>query len=502
MHIPLRIRRHINLFLFIASVTVMVAAVWIIFAMVRQINEDERNKVITWVSSVQQKADLIEYSRNFFEQIEEIERDRLQFWGEALLRMTHTQCNTEFEFYRRIVAESTTIPVIVTDRNLRILICQNTEFGCENITYLADELLDEFSQFLPIEISYMNEHWYIFYKYPQAFIDLQETLDDVIHSFIDEIATSSIFAAILVVSEDERTVIRSGNMPSELYADPENLRRTLNRMRAQNAPLKFFVDADKKYFVFYESSIIASRLAYLPIFAFIIFGIFVAVIAWVMKVSIQSENNKLWVGMSRETAHQLGTPLSSLMGWIEVLRSENVDEHHLTEMKKDIDHLTVISERFSKMGSQPKMVTENIAQIVHKSIDYLQPRIPPKTRIRTDVPANAVMLTYANIQLLEWVLENLVVNAVDAIGTGDGVIDIGVTEQPKTITIDITDSGKGIPKNMWKAIFETGYTTKSRGWGLGLPLCYRIIHNYHKGDIFVKQSVVGEGTTFRIILKK
>jgi len=348
----------------------------------------------------------------------------------------------------------------------------------------------------------MDVRQYFFYKYPQAFIDLQETLDDVIHSFIDEIATSSIFAAILVVSEDEQTVIKSGNMSSELYADPESLHRTLNRMRAQNTPIRFSFDLDETYLIFYESSIIARRLAYLPIAAFIIFGLFIATIAWGIKASKQSENNKLWVGMSRETAHQLGTPLSSLMAWMEVLRSENVNEHHLVEMKKDTDRLAMISERFSKIGSKPKMVTENIAQIVHKSIDYLQPRISQKTKIQTGIPANAVMLTSVNAQLLEWVLENLVMNAVDAIGTEDGIVDIDVSEQPKTITIDVTDNGKGIPKKEWKTIFEAGYTTKSRGWGLGLTMCYRIIHNYHKGDIFVKQSAVGEGTTFRIILKK
>ena len=501
MHIPSRIRIRINSVLLVVSIGFMIVALWAIFSMVRQIRNDERHKVITWVSSIQQKADLIEYSRIFFEQVEQMERDKLQLWAEAMLRMNRAT-GPEFEFYRRIVEGNTTIPVIVTDQDLRILSYQNTRFDCGDITHLEGSLLEEFSKFQPILISFMDVRQYFFYKYPQAFIDLQETLDDVIHSFIDEIATSSIFAAILVVSEDEQTVIKSGNMSSELYADPESLHRTLNRMRAQNTPIRFSFDVDETYLIFYESSIIARRLAYLPIAAFIIFGLFIATIAWGIKASKQSENNKLWVGMSRETAHQLGTPLSSLMAWMEVLRSENVNEHHLVEMKKDTDRLAMISERFSKIGSKPKMVTENIAQIVHKSIDYLQPRISQKTKIQTGIPANAVMLTSVNAQLLEWVLENLVMNAVDAIGTEDGIVDIDVSEQPKTITIDVTDNGKGIPKKEWKTVFEAGYTTKSRGWGLGLTMCYRIIHNYHKGDIFVKQSVVGEGTTFRIILKK
>ncbi|MCL2416346.1 MAG: HAMP domain-containing histidine kinase [Bacteroidales bacterium] len=502
MNISSRIRTHINIFLFAASIIAMVVAVWIIFAMVRQINNDEHHKVITWVSSTQQKAELIEHGRFFFEQVEQIERNKLQLWADAVLGMMTRASGTEFELYRRVVAENTSIPVIVTNQNFEIQLCQNTRFDCRNIAFLEGALLEEFSQHPPIVIPFMGERWYFFYKHPQAFTDLQKTLDGVVHSFIEEIATSSIFAAILVVSEDEQTVIKSGNISSELYSDPKALQRTLNRMRAQNAPIKFSFDVDETYLIFYESSIIARQLAYLPIAAFIIFALFIATITWGIKTSKQSENNKLWVGMSRETAHQLGTPLSSLMAWIEVLRSEHVDELHLVEMKKDIDRLAVISERFSKIGSKPKMVTENIAQIVHKSIDYLRPRIPQKTKIQTSIPANAVVLTSVNAQLLEWVLENLVMNAVDAIGTENGIVGIEVSEHPETITIDVTDNGKGIPKKQWKTIFEAGYTTKPRGWGLGLPLCYRIVHNYHKGNIFVKQSVVGTGTTFRISLKK
>ncbi|MCL2413393.1 MAG: HAMP domain-containing histidine kinase [Bacteroidales bacterium] len=502
MNISSRIRIRINTILLVVSISFMIVAVWAIFSMVQQIRDDERHKVITWVSSVQQKADLIEYSRNFFEQVERMERDKLQFWAESVLGMNRTISGAEFEFHRRVVEENTTIPVIVTDRHLRVMYCANVEFDCEQVEVLEGCLFEEFSQHPPLVIPFMGDRWYFFYKHPQAFRDLQEILDDVIHSFIDEIATSSIFAAVLVVSEDEQTVIKSGNMPADRYSNQEVLRRTLNYMRAQNVPVEFYVGADERYLIFYESSMIARWLAHLPIAAFIIFGIFVVTIIWGIKMSKQSENNKLWVGMSRETAHQLGTPLSSLMGWMEILKNQNVDEQYLTELGKDVDRLTTISERFSKIGSRPKMDTENIVQIVHKSIAYLRPRVSQKTKIQTGVSPNAVMLAGVNAQLLEWVLENLIVNAVDAIGVDDGLVDIEISEQPKTITIDVTDNGKGIPKKEWKTIFEAGYTTKSRGWGLGLPLCYRIIHNYHNGEIFVKQSVVGEGTTIRIILKK
>jgi signal transduction histidine kinase len=328
---------------------------------------------------------------------------------------------------------------------LKILECVNTEFSCLEITHLKDSLLEEFSQYPPIRVSFMNENLYFYYKHAQAFVDLQQILDDIVHSFMDEIMINSIF---------------------------------------------------------YENSKTIELLAYLPIIAFVIFGIFILSIIWGMRVSKQSENNKLWVGMSRETAHQLGTPLSSLKGWMEYLRTQNMNEEYLVEMEKDIDRLTVISERFSKIGSGPKMQTENIVKVIYKSISYLQPRLSRKIKLQVNVPQNAVMLAGINSQLVEWVLENLTRNAADAIETKDGHVKIDIFEHSKTIVIDIIDNGKGIPKNQWKQIFEPGYTTKLRGWGLGLPLCYRIIHDYHKGDIFVKQSTVGGGTTIRIILNK
>ena len=502
MDISSKTRKNINRFLLVASVLIVVSAIWATLIIVRQISVDEHNKVKTWASSVQRKSELIEYSNYFFEQIEIMERNKLQLWGNALSRVYFARTPAEFDLYRQIIEENTTIPVIVTDQNFKILHCANIEIACPEGTYLRDTLLAEFTQHPPLIIPFMSNNWLFHYKHPKAFVELQQILDDIIHSFMEEIVTNSIFAPILVVSEDEETVIEAGNMSPERYADPEALQNTLRQMRAQNTPIKFAIDAEQTYLIFYESSMIVKRLAYLPIIAFAIFGIFILSIIWGMSESKQSENTKLWVGMSRETAHQLGTPLSSLIGWVELLREQNVDESYLEEIKKDIDRLVVISDRFSKMGSQPKMMTENVVQTVYKSITYLQPRISQKIKLQANVSPNAVILTSINVQLFEWVLENLATNAIDAIGTKDGLVEINITEQPKTITIDVIDNGKGIPKKSWKAIFDAGYTTKSRGWGLGLPLCYRIIRNYHKGDIFVRRSVVGEGTTFRIILNK
>jgi hypothetical protein len=445
MKISSKSRKNINRFLFVASFLVVISAVWATLVIVGEISNNEHYKIKVWELSVQRKAELIEQSQNFFVQIEAAERSKLQLWADAVTKMSVVKTPAEFDFYREIVEENTTIPVVVTDQNFKILHCANTDIDRLKITYLEDTLLEKFSKNPPLSIPFMGETWYFHYKHPKAFIELQEILDGVIHSFMDEIMVSSIF---------------------------------------------------------YEDSKTVELLAYLPIIAFIIFGIFIGSIIWGMRVAKQSENNKLWVGMSRETAHQLGTPLSSLKGWMEYLKNQNVDENHLMEIEKDIDRLSVISERFSKIGSEPKMKTENIVQIVYKSISYLQPRLSKKIKLHVNIPQTAVVLAGINSQLVEWVLENLVGNAADAIETKDGLIEINIIEHSHTVTIDVTDNGKGIPKNQWKQTFVPGYTTKSRGWGLGLPLCYRIVTNYHKGEIFVKHSTVGEGTTIRIILNK
>ncbi|MDR1950673.1 MAG: HAMP domain-containing histidine kinase [Bacteroidales bacterium] len=489
--------------MFIISILVVISAMWATFVVVRKISDDEHRKVKMWASSVQRKAELIEYSQNFFEQIEIAERNKLEVWANAMLRWSHARTAAEFDLYRQIVGENTTIPVIITNKNLQILHCANMEIDCPKMKTLKDSLLIEFSIQKPLNIEFSGNNWFFFYQHPKAFIELRQILDNIIHSFIDEIVSNSIFAPILVVSEDEKTVIQAGNISPERYVYTQALKNTLKQMRAQNTPIEFSINADETYLIFYESSMIVRRLVYLPIIAFVIFTIFIGSIIWGMGVSKQSENNKLWLGISRETAHQLGTPISSLMGWIELFRSQQIDENLLVEMEKDINRLTIISERFSKIGSEPTMNTQNIIQMVYKSTSYLQPRLSRKLKFHVDVLPNVVMLANANTQLIEWVLENLITNAVDAIGTKEnGLVEINITEQFKTVTIDITDNGKGIPKAQWKTIFEAGFTTKPRGWGLGLSLCYRIIHNYHKGDILVKNSVVGEGTTMRIILNK
>jgi len=222
---------------------------------------------------------------------------------------------------------------------------------------------------------------------------------------------------------------------------------------------------------------------------------------YLFSTARNAEQNQVWVGMAKETAHQLGTPLSSLLAWIEVLKSKNVDEQTLSEIKRDLGRLETVTERFSKIGAAPKLEQNDVNKVIESTLKYLKTRLSKKVTFNHTTTNGNKVMACVNVPLLEWVLENIVKNAVDAI-SGEGKVDIHVTDQSQFVYIDISDNGKGIPKGARKTVFQPGYTTKKRGWGLGLSLTKRIIENYHSGKVFVKQSEVGEGTTFRIVLNK
>jgi signal transduction histidine kinase len=224
-------------------------------------------------------------------------------------------------------------------------------------------------------------------------------------------------------------------------------------------------------------------------------------VAFIALISSQkAEQNKVWVGLSKETAHQLGTPISSLMAWVEYLKTKEVDNTYLKEMEKDVKRLETVAERFSKIGSKPELLPLNINHSIRTSCDYMITRVSSKVEINAEIP-ELPSLVLMNDSLFSWVIENLTNNAVDAIG-GKGSIKYQVISNKKKIYIDITDTGRGIPKSRFKTIFNPGYTTKARGWGLGLSLVKRIIKSYPGGNIYVKNSEIGIGTTFRIELKK
>lgn len=303
----------------------------------------------------------------------------------------------------------------------------------------------------------------------------------------------------VIVTNENGDIITSKNLNPELSDNEDYLRKQIAKMAAQNDPIEVVIAEGRKNYLYYRESTILTQLRYYPIVLLTVIALFIGIAYLAFSSSRRSEQNRVWNGMAKETAHQIGTPLSSLMGWIEILHGQAADKMALNEMEKDIHRLETITDRFSKIGSVPQMREESIAEVVQNSVDYLKSRISRKVSFTYTSNISMGITIEMNKQLFGWVLENLVRNAMDAI-QGKGEISIVLEEQGKWIKIDVVDSGKGIPKAQQKAVFRPGYTSKTRGWGLGLSLAKRIVGEYHKGKIFVAQSEVGKGTIFRILL--
>ncbi len=278
------------------------------------------------------------------------------------------------------------------------------------------------------------------------------------------------------------------------------LQRELQKMKSENEPIIVDTGTEKQY-LYYRSSVLLENLKFYPIVQFAVIFLFILVAYLAFNSSRNAEQNQVWVGMSKETAHQLGTPISSLMAWVELLKMQNIDENLIQEFEKDTQRLQKITERFSKIGSIPELILTDVADAVRSTVEYLRTRSSGKVKYILDFDEKKTIEAPLNASLFSWVIENLCKNAIDAMNNS-GTIQISIVEKSEQIVIDVADTGKGISKSYYKSVFQPGFTTKKRGWGLGLSLAKRIVENYHKGKIFLKQSEINKGTTFRIILQK
>ncbi|MES2265265.1 MAG: HAMP domain-containing sensor histidine kinase [Bacteroidota bacterium] len=288
----------------------------------------------------------------------------------------------------------------------------------------------------------------------------------------------------------------------KLTYDPQYFKDELAYMKKQHAPIKLTTVLNETWLVYYKDSPLLTQLKIFPYIQLSVIAIFLLVAYTAFSSSRKSEQNQVWVGLAKETAHQLGTPISSLMAWIELIKDKfnAEDDPLMAEMENDVKRLEIVADRFSKIGSTPKLEEFPVYEVVKEFVDYFKVRVSNK--ISFELTGNRRLVAGLNIPLFDWVLENLLKNAVNAIdGTGSIKVQIHGSKQKRQIFIDITDTGKGIPRSKFDTVFQPGYTTRQRGWGLGLSLTKRIIHNYHNGQIFVKDSELGKGTTFRIVLK-
>lgn len=308
-------------------------------------------------------------------------------------------------------------------------------------------------------------------------------------------------STIPVILQNEDDLLIGKNFDSIKMLDSMYLRSQLKKLKRRNDPIELKIDENGKNFIYYGESKILRALRYYPYVQLSLIGVFLILAYVAFSYSRRSEQNQVWVGMSKETAHQLGTPISSLMAWMDVLEDEKgPNDLKVIEMKNDVNRLNTITERFSKIGSEPSLDSLDLNEVVEKAVGYMEKRSPKHVTYRMSRTSN-LLISRVNVPLFEWVIENVCKNAMDAM-KGEGTLSIKLLESKSHCIVEISDTGSGIPMNLHKTIFKPGYTSKRRGWGLGLSLSKRIIDIYHRGHIFVKESSPGEGSTFRIELRK
>lgn len=483
----------------IASVIVLVS-LWYTNILVGQIAEEEKNKAKSWAEAIQRKGELVSYTQELFQEISEEERKKVRIWAGATKGII-TSSGDDLNFYSEIIQSNSTIPIILTDQNDRITSSNNLDSIISNDSTLLNEqllLMKESND--PIEINYLEDQRnYIYYNQSKIFTELRKVLDEQIASFSTDIVTNSASAPVIYTDSNNK-VLAFGNIDSIKIKSPQFVEDLIAEMKLVNQPIQVKLEEGTRY-IYYDDSPLLVKLKYYPYIQLTVIGLFLIFAYYLFSTARKSEQNQVWVGMAKETAHQLGTPLSSLLAWIEVLKSKNVDEKTITEIKRDLGRLETVTERFSKIGSKPNLEQHDVNTLIENTLAYLKTRLSKKVTFNhTTVNGNKVIAS-VNVPLLEWVLENIIKNGVDAIG-GEGNIEINVSDQSQFVYIDISDNGKGIAKGYRKTVFQPGYTTKKRGWGLGLSLTKRIVENYHSGKVFVKSSEVGKGTTFRIVLNK
>ncbi len=342
----------------------------------------------------------------------------------------------------------------------------------------------------------------------EAWVEAQKTImnatDQTDITLATRIATENDDIPIIETNEKDSITNSYVNIDSSLVnADKNYLSRKLQEFKKKHQPIELVI-SDRPYMAnryYYGESQLQKEVRYYPIIQLIVVGLFITITVIAQRTSYQNTQNQVWAGLAKETAHQLGTPVTSLEGWVEVLRDVPGAEKMVVEIEKDVDRLKLISDRFGKIGSTPKLEEKNLVEQVSKMIDYIKKRASGKVQIRLNTQDETNIPAMISPPLFDWVIENLLKNALDAM-EGKGKIDVHIQDEASAVVIDVKDNGKGISKAHISKVFNPGFTTKKRGWGLGLTLTKRIVEQYHRGQIFVKSSEPGKGTTFRIVLKK
>lgn len=480
------------------TVAMAAAALFEINYISNQIRQSELQKVKLWANAISQKAQLVEYSEEFFAQVALDEHRRMEMYTNVLRSFDRQDMGADADFsldYVHYIIDSCETAILITNRDS--VITAPSEYAGQK---LQGRLLEEFSHNQPFEYRIWGMPMRLFYKESRVYTDLRRMLDGFSESFLSEITNNTVFVPVLIVDSLQGEVLGSGNMSPREFDTPERLSLKLCEMEEENPPIEIRLPDGQRAYLFYENTPLLKSLNWVPLLYFFILLVLVLISYFLFRTARSNEQNLIWVGMAKETAHQLGTPISSLIAWTQYLDGKPFSQEYAAEVNKDLNRLETVAKRFSKIGSVPELAEEDVCAVIARAIDYLQTRSSRKVKFITNFPDEKLMVPL-NSCLFEWVIENICKNAIDAMN-GAGTFTVIVSNDSRNVYIDLSDTGKGMSASVQKHIFDSGFTTKTRGWGLGLSLAKRIIKEYHRGRIFVKYSVEGQGTTFRIVLRK
>lgn len=479
--------------LVIFLLAVLTASLFYTFSLFTEVKTREAENAKIWIHTVEQQRKLISELQVLFEGLEYEEEKKLRLWAKAVKRLPQiSNVDADFNIVFDLVRNNETIPAILTDLSGNILYHRNT--NGDSIENLERQLSVMRRTYKPIQLDLPDGSTnLLFFGESQIHQDISCVFDDLLNSYLHDIEHNIVSAPVLYMDSAQTEVLAYGNLDKLNTPNRQALSNEEKIAYIQTSTSPLYVGEEV---LFLKETNLLFKIKFFPIVFLILVSGFALVFYFYLKTSERFEQNTLWVGMSKETAHQLGTPISSLMAWNEVLKDEFESNQAFNEIQKDIDRLELIADRFSKIGSIPKLETCDLEEEVRTVVSYMRPRISPHVDIQVSSLGNAIPVAL-NHQLMSWVVENLMKNAVDAM-SGKGSLDIKLFCQEDRAIVEVTDTGVGIKKSRFRKIFRAGYSSKKRGWGLGLALVKRIVEEYHNGKIYVKESVEGKGATIRM----
>lgn len=513
------------------AIAMVAASLWFSYQIVQKVQDKELDRVQQWAEAIKRKSELVNLTNSAFDELEstikelqERDRQKVEIWSIATEELNKDLY--DYTFALEIVKRNTGIPTIITDVDKNIIesfnlgnldetIRKNVVANYPEANKLKQDSVfkaiktDSLKSFIafwgqtrePIQMDIFDGDKQMLYYFDSIYYrtlkleELQRSRDSLSQAFTDELIDNDNLVPVIFIDKYTREVIAT-NMDEY---DSTNSDEIIRRLAGQNDSIVVKTDDSSVGVIYFEYSPEITQMKYFPFVQFFIIGLFVLIAYLVFSTFRKAEQDQVWVGMAKETAHQLGTPISSLMAWNQLLEAQGVDSSITVEIDKDIERLNTVTNRFSKIGSEAVLEEENMVDVLNGIIGYLRKRISTKVELHF-VPHKPVITAMVNRSLIEWVIENIAKNAVDAMD-GTGKIAFSIEQVEDLVQIDIVDNGKGIPSNKIKTVFQPGYTTKKRGWGLGLSLVKRIVEDFHKGKVYVVKSEVGVGTTFRILLK-